>query len=283
MPDRKPVLASLKAPKAEKAEKAQAQGTVRSRWGDALESWRSENYKASHEAFAAMAKNEDGDDWSRAGAAFWAARAADRMHERRLAKGYLQLAAKLPQTFYGQLASQIIRSEPNIISRNFPMLPADLRADVQGDAALVHAIIMQESRFNGRAKSKMGAMGLMQVMPATARHIEGRSFKGNEQLFDKAYNVRVGSRYVQMLASEPSINGAPHLLLAAYNGGPGNLEKWMKAMPEDIVADPFLVIEAYPSGETRAFVERVMANMWVYEKLLNKRTSPSLQKMAALF
>lgn len=257
--------------------------SVKTEWSDALGYWRTGNYENCHKAFAALAKNESSNEWARSGAAFWAARAADRMKERRLAKGYLQLAAQNPQTFYGQLARQILRDKPEAATGKFPILSGDLRKIMAANPALVHAIIMQESRFNGKARSSAGARGLMQLMPNTAKHIDKGGYKSPEQLFDEAYNVKLGSRYIKILADQPSIGDNPHLMLAAYNNGPYNLERWLKKAPEDVRADPLLTIEMYPTSETRAFIERVMANMWVYERMLNKRNSPSLEKIAAIF
>lgn len=289
VPQTKPQLASLDAEGVKTgisnispAGRPKAVSVKTSPWADAFAAWQGGDYKTAHEIFADFAKTRAANEWSRAGAAFWAARCADRMHERRLAKGYLQLAAQHPRTFYGQLAAQILRTDTDLPMGKYTMLPDRLRRDVKGDAALIHAIILQESRFNSRAKSAMGARGLMQLMPATARHIDA-GFKGADSLYNEAYNIRLGSQYVQRLAGLPSVQGQPHLLLAAYNGGPANLDKWLARMPVETRQDPLLTIESYPSSETRAFVERVMANMWVYERILNDRTSPSLKSLAETF
>lgn len=288
VPQTKPQLASVDAEgvKADNGISSKAGAKASSAkvapWANGFAAWQGGDFETAHEIFADFAKTKASNEWSRAGAAFWAARSADRMHERRLAKGYLQLAAQHPRTFYGQLAAQILREDSDLPLGKFTTLPDKLRRDVKGDAALIHAIILQESRFNSRAKSAMGARGLMQLMPSTARHIDA-GFKGADSLYNDAYNIRLGSQYVQRLAGLNSVQGQPHLLLAAYNGGPANLDKWLGGMSVEARNDPLLTIESYPSSETRAFVERVMANMWVYERILNKRTSPSLTSLAQTF
>lgn len=251
-------------------------------WQAGLAAWRAQDYKSAHKIFADLAKGDSLNAWGQSGAAFWAARAADRMDERRLAKGYLQLASQNANTFYGQLAAQILRKEPVISARNFPLLPARLKASVQGDSALVHAIIMQESRFNAKAKSAQGARGLMQVLPSTAKHVDA-AYKGGEALYNDAYNVKIGSAYIKMIGDKPGINQSPFLILAAYNSGPYAVSKWLDKAPQDVKEDPLLLIESYPVSQTRAYIEKVMANMWAYDKILNKNRSQSLDKLAKSF
>ena len=67
-------------------------------------------------------------------------------------------------------------------------------------------------------------------------------------------------------------------MAAAYNGGPGNLAKWQNHVGADI--DPLLFIESLPSRETRLFIERVLANFWIYRQRLGQET-PSLDQVAA--
>ncbi len=263
--------------------KAAQLSAAKTPWQAGLNAWRSMDYKAAHARFADIARGEnDYSIWERSGAAFWAARAADRMGERRLAQGYLKLASQAPQTFYGQVASQILKKNAPLAVRNLPMLKATTESSVQGDRALVHAIILQESRFNAKAKSSQGARGLMQLMPATAKHID-RSYKGGDELYNEAYNVKLGSSYLKTLGEQPGINNEPFLVLAAYNNGPYALSKWLARAPEDVKADPFLMIETYPVAQTRHYIERVMANMWAYERIMNKKTGESLGKLAKAF
>jgi soluble lytic murein transglycosylase len=150
------------------------------------------------------------------------------------------------------------------------------------DPALVYAIMRQESAFNPRALSPAGARGLMQVMPATARLIDGR-LKGNpEELYDPGVNMALGQKYVRALLDNDDVQGDLIRLAAAYNGGPGNLAKWKRK--QDMRGDPgddaLLFIETVPSPETRAYITRVLYNYWIYSHRLGHPT-PSLELLAA--
>ena len=149
------------------------------------------------------------------------------------------------------------------------------------DRALVFALIRQESRFNARAKSRRGARGLMQLMPSTARFMSRRgSFHGRSrnQLYEPELNISLGQKYIQHLLRNEAILGDLILLTAAYNGGPGNLAKWRRRIPYN--GDPLLFMESIPSRETRIFIERVLANLWVYRMRLGQ-PAPSLDAVAA--
>lgn len=141
------------------------------------------------------------------------------------------------------------------------------------DKALLLALTRQESAFSPRAKSGAGACGLMQLMPNTAYHItKDKSLKKNtEPLMQADYNMALGQQYVNYLLEKPFINGNLFNLMTAYNGGPGNLLKWQKkARYED---DPLLFIEVIPARETRIYIERVMANMWIYQSRFGQELS----------
>lgn len=135
------------------------------------------------------------------------------------------------------------------------------------DRALVLAFARQESGFDPRAKSPAGAVGLMQLMPATARHLAGGSLNP-EKLFDPTYNLALGQAYIQRLLADPVIDGNLFKLAAAYNSGPGNLGRWLDKM--NYRDDPLLFIESMPSRETRGFVEKVMTNLWIYRARLGQ-------------
>lgn len=144
------------------------------------------------------------------------------------------------------------------------------------DKALVFAIVRQESSFNPKAQSPAGAAGLMQIMPRTAAAIGGGQAKN--RLSEPEYNLALGQKYLMTLMGQEPVNGNLFLLAAAYNAGPGNLAKWLSAMNHG--NDPLLFIESMPSRETRAFVERVMANFWIYRARMGQ-DSPSLEAVAA--
>lgn len=146
----------------------------------------------------------------------------------------------------------------------------------QVERALVFAFVRQESSFNPRARSHKGAGGLMQLMPATATAIAGRG--AGARINDPEYNLSLGQRYLSRLLSQDPVNGNLLYLAAAYNAGPGKLGQWLAANRNN--DDPLLFIEALPSRETRAFVERVMTNYWIYRSRLGQ-SADSLDLLAS--
>ncbi len=145
------------------------------------------------------------------------------------------------------------------------------------DRALVFAFIRQESRFKANAKSRRGAAGLMQLMPATARFI-ARKRTARRALFEPEYNIALGQKYIRHLLEDPTIDRNLFYTASAYNAGPGNLRKWRRKI--DYQDDPLLFIESIRSRETRNFVERVLTNFWTYRLRLGQAT-PSLAATAA--
>lgn len=133
------------------------------------------------------------------------------------------------------------------------------------DPALLSALILEESRFQVQAVSPAGARGLMQVMPQTGRQIakelKVRPFS-EDQLFDPAVNIRLGSRYFAKMLEE--FEGKVHLALAAYNAGPQAVRKWL-ASSLSSAEDEF--VENIPYLETRNYVIRVIGSAQVYRLL----------------
>ncbi len=148
------------------------------------------------------------------------------------------------------------------------------------DRALLFAFMRQESKFRSRAVSRVGASGLMQVMPATASYVTGdRSLRWRRsRLYDPAFNMAVGQRYITHLLDLEPVGRSLVLLAVAYNAGPGNLLRWRRQLKTG--EDPLLFIEAIPVAETRDYVERVLANLWLYRLQMGQDT-PSLDALAA--
>ena len=165
----------------------------------------------------------------------------------------------------------------------YPIPPWAPIGGYQIDRALVFAFMRQESQFNTKAVSHVGARGLMQLMPQTARFLEGSSFRGRAALVhDPAYNVTLGKRYIALLLAHEAVEGDLIRLAAAYNGGPGNLMRWtrkqdLRGKPEE---DALLFIESLPAPETRHFITRILYGYWMYRKRLGQPT-PSLDAIAA--
>ncbi|HWE47998.1 MAG TPA: lytic transglycosylase domain-containing protein [Caulobacteraceae bacterium] len=157
-------------------------------------------------------------------------------------------------------------------ARDYPMPDLAPQGGFTVDKALVYALIRQESGFKPRAHSFAGAYGLMQVMPSNAAWLErDASFRANpDRLFDPGTNLRVGQDYVLYLMSQPDISGDILKTVAAYDGGPAPVYQSMKQVGYG--ADDLLTIESIPVPETRDYVERVMANYWIYKRMLGEKT-----------
>jgi soluble lytic murein transglycosylase len=142
------------------------------------------------------------------------------------------------------------------------------------DQALVHAIARQESEFDPEARSHMGARGLMQMMPATARETArkiGKPFEVNKLTDDPTYNATLGAAHLSELLKE--WKGSYIMTFAAYNAGSGNVRKWIKAYgdPRTPQIDPVDWVERIPFSETRDYVQRVMENMQVYRQRFDEK------------
>lgn len=147
------------------------------------------------------------------------------------------------------------------------------------DEALIWAFVRQESMFNPRATSSAGARGLMQLMPATANYMAGeKRFDGStrDYLYEPPMNLALGQRYLRYLMRKGHVGQDLFRLLVAYNAGIGNLQKWDRR--GQLSEDPLMFIETLPWLETRLFVERVMANFWIYRQRLDQPT-PSLSHL----
>lgn len=133
------------------------------------------------------------------------------------------------------------------------------------DACLVAAIVKTESDFNPGAVSVKGARGLMQIMPETGRWVAGKKgLQGFEPdlLFNPEYNVKIGVWYVAELYRE--YRGDTVLVLAAYNAGRGNVEKWLEQQSWTGERDS---IDQIPFPETRQFIRKVLFYQQVYRYL----------------
>lgn len=141
------------------------------------------------------------------------------------------------------------------------------------DRALVLAIALQESGFDPRAKSPSGAVGLMQLMPRTAK-----AMGGGGRLTDPQHNLELGQRYVKALFDDPQIRGNLLLMAAAYNSGQGTVSRWLQTVRHG--GDALMFMESIPSSETRSFVAHVMTNYWAYSNRLGQ-PAPSIDAIAA--
>lgn len=129
------------------------------------------------------------------------------------------------------------------------------------DPALVYALMRQESTFNAKAQSPVGAKGLMQVLDSTAAHIMR---KKGLNLFDPATNVNVGSRYLRHLLKRYS--DRPPAAIASYNAGPTHINRWRTRYLTPVT---LLFSDLIPFTETRNYVSGIVRNMYWYQVFLN--------------
>lgn len=159
--------------------------------------------------------------------------------------------------------------------------PAPFRDSLQGrihetnlEEAWVYGLMRQESRFVTQAKSTVGASGLMQVMPATARWIAQRlGMKDYHKALISQLdtNLKLGTYYMKNVLS--TLGNNPVLASAAYNAGPGRARQWMANKP----LEGAVYIENIPFDETRDYVKKVMSNTVYYAKLFGQ-SAPSLKQ-----
>ncbi|GAB5389523.1 MAG: lytic transglycosylase domain-containing protein [Alphaproteobacteria bacterium] len=149
-------------------------------------------------------------------------------------------------------------------------LPGQVRNHVP-DIALLHGLMRQESGFDMQIGSSAGARGLMQLMPGTARDtakdLDLRYSRGR-LTSDARYNMRLGAGYLRQMLDR--YDGQPELALAAYNGGPGNVDKWLRAYGDPRDGDIRMAewVELIPFNETRGYVQHVLENRQIYDKML---------------
>ena len=139
---------------------------------------------------------------------------------------------------------------------------------------LAHAIMRQESQFDKAAVSSARAQGLMQLMPGTARETSGKigmAYRPEALTVDTDYNIALGSTYIQRMLDY--YGGNYPLAIAAYNGGPGNVNKWLKANGDPRTGEIGILewIEKIPFTETRDYVQRVLENAVMYDHLHPER------------
>jgi soluble lytic murein transglycosylase len=137
------------------------------------------------------------------------------------------------------------------------------------DEAMVYGLIRQESRFMSDARSRVGAAGLMQLMPATARwvarQISIKPFKP-DMLLRPDVNLQMGTYYFRRVLGDL---GHPLLATAAYNAGPGRARRWR----DEGALEGAVYAETIPFNETRDYVKKVFTNAWYYHHRLTGKTS----------
>ena len=170
-----------------------------------------------------------------------------------------------------QIAKNASYKNLNFLEISYPKIevPKQVKSQKILDSSVILALIRQESEFDTSANSKVGAKGLMQIMPATAKllsKVTNVDFSREKLTKDKDYNLALGSYYISDLDDD---FGSHYLAFAAYNAGPHRVEKWIKTYgdPRRKQIDAIDFIELIPFHETRNYVQRVSENINVYEYL----------------
>jgi len=189
----------------------------------------------------------------------------------RLAKTTKSLAAEV------LVAKRLMQNGMPVLADGYPTLS---RVPGAPEAPLIHAIIRQESRFDGGAVSPSGALGLMQLMPATAKTVAGKlkmkHYKLVQLTADPHSNVTIGSAYLDDLVER--FGGSYVLAVAGYNAGPGRVAGWLRdnGHPRDDLDGTIDWIEKIGVGETRNYVQRVMENLEIYRAVMGRGSAPNM-------
>lgn len=149
--------------------------------------------------------------------------------------------------------------------------------DIGLDPAYVYGLIRQESRFVMDARSHVGASGLMQLMPSTARWTArkiGLPYSA-EQITERTVNLKLGTSYLKLVLDD--FDGSQAMAAAAYNAGPSRPRRWR----EGATIEPAIWAENIPFNETRDYVKKVLSNATVYAAMLaGQRQSPAPAPLA---
>jgi soluble lytic murein transglycosylase len=149
------------------------------------------------------------------------------------------------------------------------------------DAGQVFALIRQESAFNSDARSSAGAMGLMQLMPATGKLTAQRNripYSGAGTLLDGDKNIELGTSYLRHVMER--FDGNPVLATASYNAGPHRVERWL---PEADSEPAAVWIAGIPFRETRDYVQRVLAYAVIYDWRMQRPITPLNKRMPEVY
>lgn len=166
--------------------------------------------------------------------------------------------------------------------------PAPHRADltrhaqaVGVDETWVYGLIRQESRFIQDARSSVGAQGLMQIMPATARYVArrvGMTDFAPGKINELEVNLRLGTSYLRFVLDD--LDGQAVLATAAYNAGPSRSRAWRASLPRAVEGAIFA--ETIPFNETRDYVKKVMSNTVYYAALFENRAQSLKQRLGTI-
>ncbi|ERP31438.1 transglycosylase SLT domain-containing protein [Chitinivibrio alkaliphilus] len=182
---------------------------------------------------------------------------------------------RIMRNLYYRVPLSIRRDAPRgLLERYYPQVyPFEISlasAQFSVSPYLIPAIMRQESTFHETIGSPVGALGLMQIMPATGQQIArelGRPFSRN-MLFNPVINIDFGTYYIAKRLEQ--WDGSKVKALASYNGGAHNVQRWVRRN-EAILDDEYLFVEFIAFSETRDYVKKVLGNYWTYRALYGER------------
>ncbi len=151
------------------------------------------------------------------------------------------------------------------------------------DPAWAYGIIRQESRFISVARSNVGASGLMQVMPATAKYVAkkiGLDDFSPHEVNNIDVNLTLGTSYLNIISK--GLDDSPVLASAGYNAGPSRPKSWRSRLGANKTIEGALFAELIPFDETRTYVKHVMSNTAVYSMVLTGRPISLKQKLGTI-
>jgi len=195
-------------------------------------------------------------------------------------KGSEILAAKLSTEagrydYAIQIAKQASYEKRFINTYNYPIIstPLEINNKQMPSQELILAIIRQESEFDARANSYVGAQGLMQLMPSTARLVARNlkiTYNKSSLKTNPEYNIKLGTSYFNSLLED--YDGVFPFAIGAYNAGPNRIKSWVKRYGDPNRGEMNFIdwIELIRFKETRNYVQRVIENINVYKYILNK-------------
>ncbi len=149
------------------------------------------------------------------------------------------------------------------------------------DETWVYGLIRQESRFIMDARSHVGASGLMQLMPATARYVARKMNVSNfspARVNELDMNLMLGTAYLKLVLDD--LDGSPMLATAAYNAGPGRPRAWRSSLVRPVEGAIFA--ETIPFNETRDYVKKVMSNSVYYAALFENKAQSLKQRLGTI-
>ncbi len=177
------------------------------------------------------------------------------------------------------VAKRSIAAGTPLLVHGYPTIELPTGGDTEPERALLYAIVRQESAFETDAVSRSGALGLMQLMPATASYIAPKAqlpFSLAALTTDGQYNIALGRAYLERLLED--FGGSYALAITAYNAGPSRVRQWLQDYGDPRGADIGMVdwIELIPIAETRIYVQRVFENLQIYRAQLGGNSAFSL-------